>query len=36
MAKGFVIKGNACQTKNPNELDLYERAFPWRMDRAKK
>ena len=27
MKKSFVIKGNICQTKNPNELDLYENAF---------
>ena len=27
MKKSFVIKGNICQTKKPNELDLYENAF---------
>ena len=27
MNNSFVIKGNICQTKNPGELDLYERAF---------
>ena len=27
MNKGFVIKGNFCQTKNPKELDLYEDSF---------
>ncbi|MBR4420352.1 MAG: amidohydrolase family protein [Clostridia bacterium] len=27
MKNSFVIKGNICQTKNPKELDLHERAF---------
>ena len=27
MKKDFVIKGNICQTKNPNELDLHENAY---------
>lgn len=27
MGKSFIIKGNICQTKNPKELDLHERAF---------
>ena len=27
MNKSFVIKGNICQTKNANELDLHEGAF---------
>lgn len=27
MKKTFVIKGNICQTINPNELDLHEQAF---------
>lgn len=27
MNNSFVIKGNICQTKNPGELDLHERAF---------
>ena len=27
MNKSFVIKGNICQTKNANELDLHESAF---------
>ena len=27
MKKSFIIKGNICQTKKPNELDLYENAF---------
>ena len=27
MNKSFVIKGNICQTKNPQELDLHENAF---------
>ena len=27
MDKSFVIKGNICQTVNPRELDLHERAF---------
>ena len=27
MNGSFVIKGNVCQTKNPKELDLYEKAF---------
>ena len=27
MNNSFVIKGNFCQTKNPGQLDLYERAF---------
>ena len=27
MNNSFVVKGNFCQTKNPEELDLYEGAF---------
>ena len=27
MNNSFVIKGNICQTKNPRQLDLHERAF---------
>ena len=27
MEKSFVLKGNFCQTKNPGELDLRERAY---------
>ena len=27
MKNSFIIKGNICQTKNPNELDLHENAF---------
>ena len=27
MNNSFVIKGNFCQTKNPQALDLYEAAF---------
>ena len=27
MNNSFVLKGNICQTKNPNELDLHENAF---------
>ena len=27
MSNSFVIKGNICQTKTPQELDLYEGAF---------
>ena len=27
MNKSFVIKGNICQTVNPKELDLHEKAF---------
>ncbi len=27
MNKSFIIKGNICQTKNPEALDLYEGAF---------
>ena len=27
MEKSFVLKGNLCQTKTPNELDLCENAF---------
>ena len=27
MEKSFVMKGNICQTKNPKELDLHEKAF---------
>ena len=27
MNKSFVIKGNICQTKNPQELDLHENAY---------
>lgn len=27
MKNSFVLKGNICQTKNPQELDLYEKAF---------
>ena len=27
MNKSFIIKGNICQTKNPKELDLHEKAF---------
>ena len=27
MKKGFVIKGNICQTKDSRELDLHERAY---------
>ena len=27
MDNSFVIKGNICQTKNPNELDLHKNAF---------
>ena len=27
MQRSFVIKGNICQTKNPKELDLHEKAF---------
>ena len=27
MNNSFVIKGNICQTKNPKELDLHEKAF---------
>ena len=27
MSIGFVIKGNICQTVNPKELDLHEKAF---------
>ena len=27
MEKTFVIKGNVCQTKNMNELDLYENCY---------
>ena len=27
MKKSFVMKGNICQTKNPKELDLREKAF---------
>ena len=27
MNKTFIIKGNICQTKNPKELDLHEKAF---------
>ena len=27
MEKSFVIKGNVCQTKNPQKLDLHEHAF---------
>ena len=27
MTNSFVIKGNICQTKNSDKLDLYERAF---------
>lgn len=27
MVKSFVVKGNVCQTKNPKELDLHEKAF---------
>lgn len=27
MENSFIIKGNICQTKNPQELDLHEHAF---------
>ena len=27
MEKSFVIKGNICQTKNPQQLDLHENAY---------
>jgi guanine deaminase len=27
MNKSFIIKGNFCQTKNPQEIDLFEDAF---------
>ena len=27
MKKSILIKGNICQTKNPQELDLHEKAF---------
>ena len=27
MKKSFVIKGNICQTKNPDALDIHEKAF---------
>ena len=27
MNNSYVLKGNICQTKNPKELDLYEKAF---------
>ena len=27
MTNSFVLKGNICQTTNPKELDLYEKAF---------
>jgi guanine deaminase len=27
MKSSFILKGNICQTKNPQELDLHERAF---------
>ena len=27
MHNSFIIKGNICQTKNPQELDLHEHAF---------
>ena len=27
MGKSFIIKGNVCQTKNPNQLDLHQNAF---------
>ena len=27
MNNRFVIKGNICQTPNPNELDLHEKAY---------
>ena len=27
MSNSYVLKGNICQTKNPKELDLHEKAF---------
>ena len=27
MGNSFIIKGNVCQTINPKELDLHEKAF---------
>ena len=27
MDNSFIIKGNVCQTINPKELDLHEKAF---------
>ena len=27
MGNSFIVKGNICQTTNPNELDLHENAF---------
>ena len=32
MTKGFVVKGNICQTKTSKELDLHEKAFAVVMD----
>ena len=32
MKNSFVIKGNICQTKTPEELDFYEGAFAVCMD----
>ena len=34
--KSFVIKGNVCQTKKPQELDLHERAFVVCLDGVSK
>ena len=36
MNNSFVIKGNICQTKNPQELDLHERAFAVCVDGVSK
>ena len=36
MKNGFVIKGNICQAKNPQELDLHERAFAVCVDGVSK
>jgi guanine deaminase len=36
MEKGFVIKGNICQTKDPKTLDLHEQAFAVCIDGVSK
>ena len=36
MDRSFVIKGNICQTINPNELDLHENAFAVCVDGVSK
>ena len=36
MEKSFVIKGNICQTMNPKELDLHEKAFAICVDGVSK